>query len=116
MNDLVPQRTLTKQGVAAVGGLAGGIGLLVLGALPSVFGIAAGAVVALIGLAAATSKEASEKRSGFIVAAAGALALLSKIPFLSGLAGPLLGLATIGLFGMGLWNGIKFFKGLKSRS
>ncbi|GAB1481588.1 hypothetical protein MASR2M78_04030 [Treponema sp.] len=116
MNDLVPTNVLAKQGVAAVGGLAGGLGLLILGALPSVFGIVAGVVIGLIGLGALSSKEPADKVAGGIAAAAGGLAVLSKIGFLGGIASSLLGIATVGLLGLGAWNGFKFLKGLKSRA
>lgn len=116
MNDIVPTNVLAKQGVAAVGGIAGGLGLMVLGSLPWIFGIAAGGVVAIVGLSALSSHEAADKRVGVLVTGAGALAILSKLPFLGGIAGGLLGLGTIGLLGMGIWNAWKFMKGLKSRA
>jgi hypothetical protein len=116
MNDMVPTNVLAKQGVAAVGGIAGGLGLLILGGLPSIIGLIAGGLVAVVGIGALSSKDAADKRAGGIAAAAGGLTILSKIGFLSGLAGTFLGIATIGLLGMGIWNGLKFFKGLKSRA
>jgi hypothetical protein len=121
MNDLVPgaptpTNVLAKQGVAAVGGIAGGALLLVMGALPSLVGIIAGAVVGIVGAGALLSKDPADKKPGAVVAAAGALTILSKIGFFGKLAGGLLGLGTIGLFAVGIWNGVKFFRGLKSRS
>jgi hypothetical protein len=116
MNDIVPTtNVLAKQGVTAVGGVVGGIVLLILGHLPSIFGIVAGALVGVIGLGAMGSKEPTDRRAGLIATIAGGLTILSKVPFLSGIAGGLLGIATVGLLGMGIWNGIKFFRGLKKR-
>lgn len=116
MNDMVPTNVLAKQGVAAVGGIAGGIGLLILGGLPSLVGIIAGAVVGLIGLGAMGSRDPTDKRSGLIALVAGGLTVLSKIGIFSGLASTFMGVATVGLIGMGAWNAFKFFKGLKSRA
>jgi hypothetical protein len=122
MNDIVPgggytpTNVLAKQGVAAVGGIAGGALLLLMGVLPPVVGIIAGAVVGIVGIGACLSKDPADKKPGAVTAAAGVLTILSRLPFLGGLAGGLLGLGTIGLFAMGIWNGIKFFRGLKSRS
>ncbi|HCM25500.1 MAG: hypothetical protein A2Z99_11345 [Treponema sp. GWB1_62_6] len=116
MNEIVPTNTLAKQGVAAVGGIAGGLGLLVLGGLPWIFGIVAGGVVAVVGLSAMASHERADRIAGRIALGAGALAVLAKLPIVGGLAGGLFGLATFGLLGMGVWNGFKFMKGLKSRA
>lgn len=116
MNDIVPTNVLAKQGVAAVGGIAGGIGLMILGGLPSLFGIIAGAVVGIIGLGAMGSPDPADKRAGIIALVAGGLTVLSKVGIFSGFASGLLGIATAGLIGMGVWNAFKFFKGLKSRA
>ncbi|HOM23587.1 hypothetical protein [Treponema sp. J25] len=116
MNDIVPTRELAKDGVAAIGGIAGGIGLLILGSLPSIFGIVAGGVVGLIGLGAMGSSDPSDKRAGLVALLAGGLTVLSKVGIFAGLANGFLGLATVGLLGMGIWKAIKFYKGLKSRA
>jgi hypothetical protein len=122
MNDIerrggyTPTSVLAKQGVAAVGSLIGGAGLLILSALPPVVGIIAGAVVGVIGVGAMMSKDPEDRKPGIIVAAAGGLSILSKIGIVRPLAGTLLGIGAIGLLAIGVWNGIKFLKGLKSRS
>jgi hypothetical protein len=124
MSDLVPQKNeytptsvLAKQGVAAVGCLAGGLVLLIIGALPVVPTIIIGAIAAVVGLGAPIfSKDREDKKVGLIVAATGALFILSTVPILGGLAGFCLGAATLGLFGLGIWKGIQFIKGLKARS
>ncbi|MFA6508264.1 MAG: hypothetical protein WCT14_19330 [Treponemataceae bacterium] len=121
MNDVVPSRTLTKYGVAAVGGIAGGVGLMVLNFLTGfpIIGLIAGGVVALVGLGAMASPAAEDKRAGGIATAAGGLTVLSHFSFLgpiAGIAGSLVSVGIIGLLGMGAWNAYKFVKGLKSRA
>lgn len=123
MNDMVPERptptnVLTKQGVAAVGGIAGGILLFIMRALPLPLGIIAGAVVALVGVGALFSKDPEDKKPGMIITLAGILAVLARapIPVLRNFAGILLSIGAIGLLAMGIWKGLKFLKGLKSRS
>lgn len=116
MNEMVTTNVLAKQGVTAVGGIAGGLGLMILGGLPSIIGIIAGAVIGIIGLGAMGSKDPVDKKVGFITAGAGALTVLAKLPILTGLASGMLGLASIGLLGMGIFNAFKFFRGLKSRA
>jgi hypothetical protein len=121
MHDMIPSNgypstnVLAKQGVAAVGGLVGGIALFVLGALPPLVGIIAGGVVGIVGIGALLSKDPEDRKPGAITALAGGLAILSKIGIVRPLAGTLLGIGAIGLLAMGIWNGIKFLKGLRSR-
>jgi hypothetical protein len=102
--------------VVATGGIVGGIILLVLGSLPAIAGIIAGAVIGIVGIAALSSKDPGDKLPGLIAAAAGALAVVSRFPVLGGLARFLLGAGAVALLAMGIWNAIKFFKGMKSRS
>jgi hypothetical protein len=122
MNDVepsgayVPSRVLSKQGVRAVAGIIGGAALLVLGRLPFLPALIAGAVVAVVGLSAVFSKDPEDKFPGALVSASGALLVFSKVGIAKVPAGLLLGLLSLGLLGMGIWNGIKFLKGLKERS
>ncbi|MDR2798375.1 MAG: hypothetical protein LBB80_08525 [Treponema sp.] len=108
---------LAKQGVAAVGGIIGGAGLLLMGSLPPIAGIVLGALAGILGIGALLSKDPEEKKPGAIITAAGCLAIVSRlsIPVIKPLAGAFLGLGALGFFAMGIWNGIKFFKGLKRR-
>jgi hypothetical protein len=120
MNDLEPAypgstKKLAKQGVSAVGGIAGGIVLFVLGALPPVAGIIAGAVVTAVGIGALLSRDPEDRKPGLLVTIGGALAIFSKVGIVRPLAGTLLGIGALGLLALGIWNGIKFLKGLKSR-
>lgn len=118
MNEVVPTRTLAKQGVAAVGGIAGGLGLWILSSLSTIpiIGLVVGGAVTVLGLGAMSSRESEDKRAGVIATAAGGLTVLSNIGLFAGLAGGLMGIAVVGLLGMGAWNAWKFFRGLKSRA
>ena len=110
-------KVLAKQGIAAVGGIIGGAGLLLMGSLPPVGGILLGALTGVLGIGALLSKDPEEKKPGAVLTAAGCLAILSRlsIPVIKPLAGAFLGLGALGFFAMGIWKGIKFFKGLKQR-
>jgi hypothetical protein len=114
--DYTPTQVLAKQGLTAVGGIAGGLVLLVMGALPPIVGIIAGAVVGVVGIGALLSGDKDDRKPGIVAAAAGGLSILSKIGIVRPLAGTLLGIGAIGLLAMGVWNGIKFLRGLKNRS
>jgi hypothetical protein len=116
-NRYTSTKVLAKQGVAAVGGILGGVGLLLMGALPPIGGILLGALAGIAGIGALLSKDPEEKKPGTVLTVAGCLAIVSRvgIPIIKPLAGAFLGLGALGFFAMGIWNGIKFFKGLKSR-
>jgi hypothetical protein len=128
MNDIVPSgsesfsstSSLVKQGLRALSFTAGGLFLFVLQALARfrVFGLIFGAVVCVAGIASLLSKDPEDRKPGALITAAGALVILSKagIPLIQTAAGTLLGIGALGLVAAGVWNGIKFFKGLKKRS
>jgi hypothetical protein len=44
------------------------------------------------------------------------LAIVSRFPVLGGMARFLLGAGAVALLAMGIWNAVKFFRGMKSRS
>jgi hypothetical protein len=118
---LVPARTLEKQGVAAVTNLAAGIFLLILGPLGSRFpilGIVLGALAGIFGIAALLSRDREDRKAGAILTAGGILAIFSRAGavFFRPLAGTLLSIGAFGLIARGLWNGVKFIRGLKSRT
>ena len=121
MNDLVPgdkyvpRDVLVRDGMTSIGSLAGGIIMLVVKALPAVIGIVAGGIVTIVGLGAMVSGDKTDKKAGMVITAAGALSVLARFPFLGKAAGGLLSLGIIGLFGVGIWKGIKFLRGLKDR-
>jgi hypothetical protein len=114
--DYTPTNVLAKQGITAVGGIVGGVALMIMRALPSLFGIAAGVVVGVIGIGGILSKDPDDHKPGILAAAAGALSILARIGIIRPLAGTLLGISALGLLVMGVWNGIKFIRGLKGRS
>ncbi|MDR3160304.1 MAG: hypothetical protein LBU28_01665 [Spirochaetaceae bacterium] len=123
MKDIVPGRPtpageLSKQGVTAVGGIAGGILLLVLRALPPVAGIIAGAVAGAVGLGALFSRDAGDRKPGLIITAAGLLGILAKapVPLIRPVAAFALGIGALGLLALGVWKAFQFLRGLKSRS
>ncbi|MDR2767184.1 MAG: hypothetical protein LBB82_02530 [Treponema sp.] len=116
MNDIVPTTVLAKRGLAAVGGIVGGVVLYTLSALPSFFGIAAGVIVGVIGFISLSSRESGDRLPGAICLAAGVLTVLSKLGFLGGTARFLLAAGCLGLVVLGVWNLIKFLQGMKSRS
>jgi hypothetical protein len=114
--DYTPTNVLAKQGITAVGGIVGGLALIIMRALPPVIGVVAGVVVGVIGVVGILSKDPEDHKPGLLAAAAGALSILSRIGIIRPLAGTLLGISTLGLLAMGIWNGFKFIKGLKGRS
>ncbi|MDR3337530.1 MAG: hypothetical protein LBT16_10020 [Treponema sp.] len=125
MNDLIPEggytptTILAKQGVTAIGSILGGAGLLVLGALGArfpVIGLAAGAVLGIVGITGLLSKDPDDRKPALIVTGAGILSVLSRVPVARAFAGTLFGIGALGLLAIGIWNGVKFIKGLKSRS
>ncbi|MDR2258825.1 MAG: hypothetical protein LBE14_06725, partial [Treponema sp.] len=123
MNDIEPYgstKNLAKQGVAAVGMIAGGVFLFIMEALARfrVLGLVMGAAAGLVGISALLSKDPDDRKPGVIITAAGVLVILSKtgIPVLRSLAPTLLSIGAVGLLVMGLWKGVKFIKGLRSRS
>jgi hypothetical protein len=126
MNDIKPGEpygstgTLAKQGVAAVGMIAGGVFLFIIEALARfrVVGLVMGVAAGIVGLSALLSKDPDDKKPGLIITAAGVLVILSKtgIPVLRSLAPTLLTIGAVGLLVMGIWKGIKFLMRLKSRS
>jgi hypothetical protein len=126
MNDIEPAepygstKSLAKQGVAAIGMIAGGFFLFIIEALARfrVLGLILGVAAGIAGIVALHSKDPDDKKPGLIMTAAGVLVILSKtgIPILRSLAPTLLSIGAVGLLVMGIWKGIKFFKGLKSRS
>ena len=112
--------SLSKTGVRAVGYTAAGIFILVLNAVARSFwpGLIIGGIIAFFGFGSLRSKDPADKRAGILITAAGILTVLSKIPipFIQGVSSVLLGIGAVVLLAVGIWNGIKFFIGLKKRS
>ena len=110
--EIVPTKTLVRQGTTGVGGVVGGGALLILGSLGGPWAFIIGGIVTLAGAGvAAASKE--DRLAGGVVAGAGVLTILSGLGL--GVGGGLLTLGGIGLIAVGAVGLFKFFKGLRSR-
>ena len=126
MNDIEKRESnpttsaLAKLGISAIGYSAGGILLFVLQAVTRfrVLGLIIGAAVCVFGIISFLSKDPADRKPGAVITAAGILTVLSRagIPAIKAAAGTLLSIGALGLLAMGIWNGIKFFIGLKKRS
>jgi hypothetical protein len=119
-NSPVPVKNLEKLGVAAVADIAGGVFLFVLGILGARFflmGLILGGFSLIAGAVTIRSKDPVDRKAGAVLAGGGALAILSRAgaAFVRPLAGTLLSVGAVGLFAMGIWKGIKFLMGLRSR-
>ena len=116
---VVPRDVLVKQGISAVAYLAGGAFLLVMtiGARFRLLGLLLSFAALIIGVAAILSRDREDKKPGMVIAAAGVLGLLARfgIPILRPFAAFALGIGGLGLFAAGIWKGIRFLRGLKSR-
>jgi lysylphosphatidylglycerol synthetase-like protein (DUF2156 family) len=110
MSDIVPRSEVTKSGVKAVGAIAGGVTLLILAAVP-VFGIIAGGVLLVAGLALTSSK--SDRTAGIVTAVVGAASLVTGI--FHG-ASWIMQVAGILFIGTGIYSLVKFFRGMKTRT
>ncbi|GHU23931.1 hypothetical protein FACS1894172_13100 [Spirochaetia bacterium] len=123
MNELEPRKSppslkeLNKQGVNAVFGVGGGIALWALGSLPPLPGMILGGAALVVGVGSLLSKDPDDKKPGTIALTAGILSFIARsgIPLLKPISGTLLGLGALGLVSFGVWNAIKFFKGLKAK-
>lgn len=108
--EIVPTKTLVRQGTTGVGGVVGGAAILLLRALGPVGGII-GAILAVAGIGvAAASKE--DRIAGGVVAVAGILTALSGFGVFGG---GLLLVGGIGLLLAGGYSLFKFLRGLRSR-
>ena len=110
--EIVPTKTLVRQGTQGVGGVVGGAALLILGSLGGPWAFIIGGVVTLAGAGvAAASKE--DRVAGGVVAGAGVLTVLSGLGL--GVGGALLTLGGIGLLAVGGIGLYRFIRGLRSR-
>jgi hypothetical protein len=120
INEIPSTSKLSKLGITAIGYTAAGVFLFLLQFVTKIpgIGLIAGGIVCFFGIASLSSKDNADKRAGSIITAAGVLTLLSRlrIPLIGGISGTLLAIGSIGLFALGIWNGIKFLVGLKKRS
>jgi len=118
--DEIPSRSqLSKLGITGIAYSVGGVLLLFLQAIArGGLGYVIGGLITIVGIASFTSKDKADRKAGAIIMTAGILVLVSKIriPVIAPIAGVLMSIGAIGLLAMGIWNGIKFFIGLKKRS
>ena len=116
---IVPRELLVRQGTSAVIYFAGGLFLFIMafGSRHPILGILLPAIALVAGTGALLSRNREDKRPGFVFTAAGVAGLLVRfgIPLLRPFAAFALGLGAIGLFAAGIWKGIKFLVGLKTR-
>ena len=116
---IVPRDKLAKQGTSAIFHLAGGVFLMVMtfGARFKFLGIALSLAALVIGAGSVLSKDSEDKKPGIVILLAGLLGMVFQfgIPLLKPFAGFFLGLGGLGLFAAGIWKGIQFFRGLRSR-
>ena len=120
MSEIVPRSQLTKQGTFGVLATGGGVVLLIL-ARGTLFGIIAGGVLLIAGLALSGSK--SDKSLGIVTAVVGGIALatglLGHIPVLSWFVGVgdfIMRATGIVLIGTGIYSLFRFFSNLRKRS
>ncbi|TFG63630.1 MAG: hypothetical protein E4H36_05150 [Spirochaetales bacterium] len=111
MGDIEPRSGLAKHGTTAAAGIAGGIVLLVLGALGPVASLIVGGVIIVVGVVITTSRE--DRLPGIVAIAAGAVTALGVFKF--GFADFLLRISGIGLLIMGGIKLFQFFKGMRNR-
>jgi len=119
MEPIIPRDVLAKQGTNAILYLAGGALLLVMtmGARFKFLGIALSLAALIIGVGAVVSRDRDDKKPGIVILASGLLGMVFQfgIPILKPFAGFFLGLGALGLFATGIWKGIQFLRGLRSR-
>jgi hypothetical protein len=119
-DDIPSTSILSKLGITAIACTAGGVFLFLLQIFSRLrgLGLVLGVIVCGFGVVSLMSKDPADKKPGAVIAIAGALTILSKtgIPVITAISGTLLTIGAVGLLAMGLWNGIKFFIGLKKRS
>ena len=121
-NDLVPitpRDVLVKLGTSAIAHLAGGalFFVMAMGVRFRIPGIILSIGALVLGGGALLSKDREDKKPGLIIAGAGVLGMVIQfgIPILRPLAVFALGLGAIGLIASGIWKGIQYLRGLKTR-
>ena len=114
MGDIVPRNKLVKQGVKGLGGVGGGITILILSSLGTISGLVFGGLLTAVGILISKSKD--DRIAGTIVAGAGIITLISKIPAIGSVASWLMGIGGVGLILAGGWSIFKFIKNLRKRS
>ena len=116
---ITPRDVLVKLGTSAVAYLAGGglLFVMTMGVRFRILGIILSAAALVLGIGAVLSKDREDKKPGTLIACAGVLGMAVQFgpPMLKPLAVFALGLGAFGLLAMGIWKGIQYLRGLKSR-
>ena len=120
LQPVVPRKVLVKQGFSAVAYFVGGVFLMIMavGSSHGLFGIILPVAALVIGIGALLSRDLEDKKPGLILTATGVMGMIVRfirIPPLQAVAGTVLTIGAFGLLAAAIWNGIKFFRGLKSR-
>lgn len=135
MSDLEPvgNKEISDAGVKGIGATIGGVGLLIVqgvaGFLGGLVGLVVGGIAVVLGAGSLASKSSTDRRGGAIALAAGAVLalpglahLLGGVPIVGsilkvagGFSAFVVGAGALGLLGYGIFNIIKFVKGLRSR-
>lgn len=113
MSDIVPRGRLVKQATVGIAATGGGIALLALAGNP-VFGIVAGGVLLVAGLALSTGK--SDRAIGIIGAVVGAAAILAGLLRGNDIIAWLMRAAGFVSLGGGIYQLVRFFLNLRKRS
>jgi hypothetical protein len=116
---ITPREVLVKLGTSAVAHLAGGALLFVMtmGVRFRIPGIILSLGALVLGAGALFSKDREDKKPGTLITVAGVLGMAVQFgpSMLRPFAAFALGLGAIGLIASGIWKGINFLRGLKSR-
>ena len=119
LHPIVPRNVLARQGISAVAYLGGGAFLMVMsiGARFTLLGIILSVVALVIGIGALLSKDREDKLPGLVMTLGGVMGMIIRfgIPILKPFAATALTIGALGLLAAGIWKGIKFLMGLKSR-
>ena len=117
---IVPRDALVKYGISAVACFAGGAFFLLMMTVGrhGFFGIILSAIALLVGLLSLFSKDADAKKPGLLITAAGVLGMILRfvrIPSLQAISATVLVIGALGFLAAGLWKGVQFLQGLKTR-
>ena len=118
LQPVVPRDVLVKLGISAVACLSGGAFFMaMLVAARGFLGIVLPAAALVIGIGALLSRDRGDKKPGLVIALGGVMGLAMRfaIPVLKPFAATILTIGALGLIAAGLWKGIRFLLGLKSR-
>ena len=119
LNPVIPREVLVKQGISAIVNLAGGVFLMIMtiGSRLGFFGLLLSIVALVIGIVSLVSRDRDDRKPGLVFVVAGVMGMVMRfrVPILQPIAGTVLALGAIALFAAGIWKGIRFLLGLKSR-